>query len=615
MFLERRHPLPPPPPALSPSTPESAFAIGAALPSLAMLPILSLSPIKRKRRENGVPGVHFLLRRRRDQSHLLPALAAVSGVTLFVFVFIFFLAPPPSADVRLRRSRGSMSGGHLLRDLWSSRLSNCYHGCSSSSDDFMPANMKTHPNRYLMIATSGGLNQQRTGITDAVVAAYILNATLIVPKLDQKSFWNDASNFAEIFDVDWFIKFLSKDVKIIKQLPVKAGKTLTPYTMRVSRKCTPTCYLNRVLPVLKKKHVVQLTKFDYRLSNRLDPDLQKLRCRVNYHALKFTDSLLEMGKKLVERMRMKSKHFIALHLRFEPDMLAFSGCYYGGGDKERMELGEIRKRWKTLHAPNPDKERRHGKCPLTPVEVGLMLRALGFGSDVHIYVASGEVYGGEETLASLKALFPNIYSKDTLASKEELDPFSSFSSRMAALDFIVCDESDAFVTNNNGNMARMLAGRRRYFGHKPTIRPNAKKLYKLFMDRSNLTWEVFASRVRNHQIGFMGEPNEVKPGRGEFHENPSSCICKDSKAKALEDSSPQSQATFDHRNWKGNHARKDAGEVNDEQFAEDEPDWSDHEDYLENESGVRGKGLANGTDLELSLFKAEQPELEEIFSD
>lgn len=35
--------------------------------------------------------------------------------------------------------------------------------------------------------------------------------------------------------------------------------------------------------------------------------------------------------------------------RFEPDMLAFSGCYYGGGDKERKELGAIRKRWKTLH--------------------------------------------------------------------------------------------------------------------------------------------------------------------------------------------------------------------------------------------------------------------------
>lgn len=61
---------------------------------------------------------------------------------------------------------------------------------------------------------------------------------------------------------------------------------------------------------------VRLTKFDYRLSNPLDDDLQKLRCRVNYHGLQFTDSILDMGRKLVQRMRMRSKHFIALHLRY-----------------------------------------------------------------------------------------------------------------------------------------------------------------------------------------------------------------------------------------------------------------------------------------------------------
>ncbi|CAA3025472.1 O-fucosyltransferase 16-like isoform X2, partial [Olea europaea subsp. europaea] len=59
---------------------------------------------------------------------------------------------------------------------------------------------------------------------------------------------------------------------------------------------------------------VQLSKFDYRLSNRLKTDLQKLRCRVNYHALKFTNPILEMGAKLVKKMRIKSKRYIALHL-------------------------------------------------------------------------------------------------------------------------------------------------------------------------------------------------------------------------------------------------------------------------------------------------------------
>ncbi|KAB2636377.1 hypothetical protein D8674_026911 [Pyrus ussuriensis x Pyrus communis] len=575
-----------------------------------------------------IGGVVFrtsILRRylRRLRHHVFPLICAVSGCLLIFLAAFSLLAPSPVLHfhnhLSLLRHLSSVdnggdevrdnsdetatfrvpeSGGSSGRDLWSTRNSELFFGCSNAADNFATADAKTHSNRYLLIATSGGLNQQRTGITDAVVAAYILNATLVVPKLDQKSYWKDSSNFDEIFDVDWFISSLSKDVKIIKQLPTKGGKPMSPYTMRVPRKCNAKCYQNRLVPVLNKKHAVQLTKFDYRLSNKLDSNLQKLRCRANYQALKFTDTIRKMGKKLVERMSMKNKHFIALHLRFEPDMLAFSGCDYGGGEKERKELGKLRKRWKTLHASNPDKVRRHGRCPLTPEEVGLMLRALGFGRDVHLYVASGDVYGGEETLAPLKTLFPNFHTKETLLSKEELAPFSSFSSRMAALDFIVCDESDVFVTNNNGNMAKMLAGRRRYFGHKPTIRPNAKKLSQLFINRNNMTWEEFASRIRTDQIGFLGEPNEVKPGRGVFHENPAACICSTSDTKAKED-----------------YMNKDSGYATDEQVTEDEQDWSEM-DYAEITNQSIGKVLPSGSVSGPSvLLKSDQPEFEEFFSD
>nr|GMD94236.1 O-fucosyltransferase 29-like [Ipomoea batatas] len=140
-------------------------------------------------------------------------------------------------------------------------------------------------------------------------------------------------------------------------------------------------------------------------------------------------------------------------------MLAFSGCYYGGGDKERYELGEIRKRWETLPELSPEEERVRGKCPLTPHEVGLMLQALGFKNDTFLYVASGEIYGGDKTLQPLRDLFPNFYTKEMLVG-EDLKPFLAFSSRLAAIDYIVCEESDVFVTNNNGNMAKILAGRR-----------------------------------------------------------------------------------------------------------------------------------------------------------
>ncbi|TYH59295.1 hypothetical protein ES332_D08G213100v1 [Gossypium tomentosum] len=412
-------------------------------------------------------------------------------------------------------------------DIWQSDYAKYFYGCSKRSRNFPLAIRARSSNGYLLIAASGGLNQQRTGISDAVVVARILNATLVIPELDHRSYWKDDSDFANIFDVNWFISYLAKDVTIVRRVPDKFMRSMDkpPYTMRVPRKSPPEYYLDQVLPILQRRTVLQLTKFDYRLANNIDDELQKLRCRANYHALRFTKPIQELGQKLVTRMRAMANRFIAVHLRFEPDMLAFSGCYFGGGDKERNELGEIRKRWETLTDVDADEKRRRGRCPLTPHEVGLMLRALGFANDSYIYVASGEIYGGEETLRPLRDLFPNFYTKEMLAN-EDLKPFLPFSSRLAAIDYIVCDESDVFVTNNNGNMAKILAGRRRYMGHKRTIRPNAKRFGPLMMERDEMDWDTFARKVKAFQKGFMGEPDEMRPGRGEFHEYPYSCICE-----------------------------------------------------------------------------------------
>ncbi|KAI4377915.1 hypothetical protein MLD38_015471 [Melastoma candidum] len=419
------------------------------------------------------------------------------------------------------------SHGHSRIDIWKSPYSKYYYGCSQRGKHFPHAVQEHFSNGYLLIATSGGLNQQRTGITDAVVVARILNATLVVPELDHHSFWKDDSDFASIFDMDWFIHSLSKDVTIIKRVPDKVMRSMEkpPYTMRVPRKSDPDYYLDQVLPILSRRRVLQLTKFDYRLSNDIDEELQKLRCRVNYHALTFTKPIQELGERLVKMMRTVSERYIAIHLRFEPDMLAFSRCYYGGGDQERHELREIRKRWTNLPDLSPDDKQSRSKCPLTPHEVGLMLRGLGFKNDSYVYVASGEIYGGEKTLQPLRDLFPNFYTKEMLVS-DKLRPHMPFSSHLAAIDYIVCDESDVFVTNNNGNMAKILAGRRRYMGHKRTIRPNAKKLGRLFMASNRVDWETFSKKVKSYQRGFMGEPDEMRPGRGDFHEFPHSCICE-----------------------------------------------------------------------------------------
>lgn len=63
-------------------------------------------------------------------------------------------------------------------------------------------------------------------------------------------------------------------------------------------------------------------------------------------------------------------------------------------------------------------------------------------------------------------------------------------------------------------------------GHKRTIRPNAKRLSPLFGARDRMEWSTFSRKVKSCQRGFMGEPEEMRPGRGDFHEFPSACICQ-----------------------------------------------------------------------------------------
>ncbi|KAL6179423.1 hypothetical protein ACLB2K_050938 [Fragaria x ananassa] len=273
-----------------------------------------------------------------------------------------------------------------------------------------------------------------------VAVARIINATLVIPELDKRSFWKDSSNFSDVFDEDHFINALSNDVKITKKLP----KELATGTRAVKH------FRSWSGPVIRA------AKFDSRLANNNLPlDIQKLRCRACYEALRFPPQIEAMGKLLVDRMRSYGP-YIALHLRFEEDMLAFSGCTQDLSSAEADELRIIRENtpyWKEKEI-NPIEQRSKGYCPLTPKEVGIFLTALGYPSNTPIYLAAGKIYGGESHMAELRSRFPILMNK------------------MAALDYIVSVESDVFIPSYSGNMARAVEGHRRFLGHRKTISPD-----------------------------------------------------------------------------------------------------------------------------------------------
>ncbi|KAM5567502.1 rhamnogalacturonan I rhamnosyltransferase 1-like [Rosa sericea] len=392
-------------------------------------------------------------------------------------------------------------------------------------------------NGYLMVSSNGGLNQMRSGICDMVAIARYLNVTLIVPELDNTSFWNDRSQFEDIFDVDYFITSLRDEVKILKELPPKQKKKVeleSLYSMPPISWSNMTYYYNTILPRIQTYEVVHFTKTDARLANNGIPEeVQKLRCRANYQALKFAPPIEALGKKIVNILRERGP-FMVLHLRYEMDMVAFSGCTEGCNQEEIEETTKMRYAypwWKEKEIDS-EKKRKDGLCPLTPEETALALRALGIDRDIQVYIAAGDIYKAERRMATLKEAFPNLVRKETLVDASDLLPLQNHSNQMAALDYYVSIESDIFVPTYGGNMAKVVEGHRRYLGFKETILLDRKALVDLIDQYNNgtLSWSEFALGVNTVHAERMGQPTrrvEV-PGKPKledyFYTNPTECL-------------------------------------------------------------------------------------------
>ncbi|CAI5462802.1 unnamed protein product [Closterium sp. Yama58-4] len=391
-------------------------------------------------------------------------------------------------------------------------------------------------NGYLVVTANGGLNQMRAAICDMVAVARLMNATLVLPRLDHSSFWADPSEFSDIFDTERFIKVLQPDIRIVRSLPVHLQSVQAPEIQPISWS-NASYYKDQLLPLLKKHQVLSFPLSDSRLANnRLPASLQRLRCRANQQALAHTEPIQAVAREVVRRLRKRGPRFIALHLRYEKDMLAFTGCAHGLSEQESEELRAMRMavaRWKEKDIDGESK-RRDGLCPLTPRETALMLRALGFGNDTVIYVAAGAIYGSRG-LKDLEALFPNTFSHSTILPPSQLAPLLPFQNRLAAVDHEVSVQSDAFVFTYEGNMAKVVQGHRRFHTHMPTIDPDKVAIITALdaYQSGNATWNETRTAIRRaHGPYRLGMPRERRVGEipkleDNFFANPyPGCMCQ-----------------------------------------------------------------------------------------
>ncbi|GAB2236952.1 hypothetical protein Droror1_Dr00026834 [Drosera rotundifolia] len=400
-------------------------------------------------------------------------------------------------------------------------------------------------NGYLMVSCNGGLNQMRSAICDMVAIARYLNVTLIVPELDKTSFWADPSEFKDIFDVDHFVTSLRDEVRILKELPPRLKKRVEMgrvYSMAPISWSNISYYHNQILPLIQKFKVVHLNRTDARLANNgLPLEIQRLRCRVNYSGLRFTPQIEDLGRKVINLLRQNG-FFLVLHLRYEMDMLAFSGCTQGCNSDEVEELTRMRYAypWWKEKIINSDLKRKDGLCPLTPEETALTLKALAIDSNIQIYIAAGEIYGGERRMAPLAASFPKLVRKETLLNPSDLRYFQNHSSQMAALDYLVSLESDIFVPTYDGNMAKVVEGHRRYLGFKKTILLERRQLVDLIdkYTSGHLSWDQFSSAVKEVHADLMGNPAKRmvildRPKEEDyFYANPHECLQLDETPKS-----------------------------------------------------------------------------------
>ncbi|XP_074330784.1 protein ESMERALDA 1-like isoform X1 [Apium graveolens] len=415
--------------------------------------------------------------------------------------------------------------------------------CLSKSSGGLPES-----NGYIYVEANGGLNQQRTSICNAVAVAAYLNATLVIPEFHYHSIWKDSSEFKDIYDEEFFLSTLKNDVRIVDKVPGYLmerydSNTSNLLNFKVKAWAPIQYYKDEILPRLLEEKVIRISPFANRLSFDAPLPVQRLRCIANYEALRFSSAILSLGESLVARMKnhslKNSGKYISVHLRFEEDMVAFSCCVYDGGKKEEEDMKAARERgWKGKFTRagrviRPGAYRIDGKCPLTPLEVGLMLRGMGFDNTTSLYLASGEIYNANTNMGPLLEMFPLLQTKETLASEIELAPFKKFSSRMAAIDYTVCLHSEVFVTTQGGNFPQSLLGHRRYMygGHSKTIRPDKRKLV-LFLDNPNIGWKNFKRQMLLMRAHSDSKGFELRRPHDSIYSFPCpNCMCRVNKTE------------------------------------------------------------------------------------
>ncbi|KAK0579361.1 hypothetical protein LWI29_025173 [Acer saccharum] len=315
--------------------------------------------------------------------------------------------------------------------------------------------------------------------------------------------------------------------------PYQQASVWKPYADRrtPNPEATPIDYVKKVLPLLVRNGIVHFLGFGNRLGfDPLPSGLQQAGALLVRRIRKYDSERSMLDKQLLGNFipNFPSEHqnlarglssYLALHLRFEEDMVAYSQCDFGGGKDERKELQVYRE----IHFPllmeclkiskpiSLVELRKLGRCPLTPEGAALLLSGLGFKGGTYIYLAGSSIYGRKSRMHPFMSLYPNLVTIRIWSPRKHslhrmnLKLLENFHLRkllwvqMAALDFIACATADVFAMTDSGSqLSSLVSGFRTYYGggHAPNLHPNKKRLAAILSENGPIGWNDFEDRVR-----------------------------------------------------------------------------------------------------------------------
>lgn len=274
-------------------------------------------------------------------------------------------------------------------------------------------------------------------ITDAVVIARYLGATLVLPEIRGNEL-GKRRKFEDMYDVDKFMTSLDGVVKVVHSLP-NAVSSKKPAVVRVPNRVTEEFITGTIEPIFQRNNYLRLATIFSSVSLKQkesgNKDLDSTACLAMFSGLQLKPEFSAVAKHMLDKLKEISEKSdgMVIAIDLQTELLEKKICKTNGG------------------------ARRRG-C-YYPQEVVHFLKKVGFSADTTIYLTETWWH---KSLDTLKEAFPNTYTKDDImpaANKGEfLKSGDSYLAR--ALDLKICSESDVFVPAIPGLFYGHVAGKR-----------------------------------------------------------------------------------------------------------------------------------------------------------